>query len=127
MKPIIRSLLCIMTVILLDQCEKDEPIFNVKIPDDNFLNALIESGIDTDEDGKISYSEAESVISLDISGDSISEMTGIEKFINLDTLMCYSNQLTTLNLSYNINLEYLDCHFNQFIFKDSTLTIYNYL
>ena len=49
MKTFIRSLLCLLAVILLDQCEKEEPMLYVKISDDHFLNALIESGIDTDK------------------------------------------------------------------------------
>ena len=55
-----------LTVVLICQCEKDEPIPNVTIPDDNFLSALIELGIDTDGDGKISHAEAEAVTSLDV-------------------------------------------------------------
>ena len=32
---------------------------NVNIPDANFLNALIEEGVDANADGQISYTEAE--------------------------------------------------------------------
>jgi hypothetical protein len=84
MRLIVRYISFILAVLLLVQCEKDDPYVN--ITDDNFLNALVELGIDTDGDGQISHTEAEAVISLDVSQDSISDMTGIEKFVNLDTL-----------------------------------------
>ena len=58
---------------------------NMNIPDTNFLNALIEAGVDTDENGEISQDEAEAVSSLDVSYKDIIDMTGIEAFVNLDT------------------------------------------
>ena len=85
----------------------------VKITDNNFLNALIEQGVDTDGDGQISHAEAEVVISLDVGSDSISDMTGIEKFISLETLECDGNQFTTLDVSNNTALTWLECEGNQ--------------
>ena len=38
----------------------------VNIPDADFLAALIEVGVDTDEDGKISYAEAEAIIKMKV-------------------------------------------------------------
>ena len=96
-----------MTVVLLSQCEKDEP--QVTITDENFLNTLIELGIDKNGDGKISSAEAKAVTSLDVSGESISDLTGIELFVNLVTLICSANQLTSLDVSNNTVLEILDC------------------
>jgi len=113
MKSVISSILFVLTAILVIQCEKDEP--QVNISDNNFLKALIESGIDTDGDGKISYAEAEVVISLDVSGDSISDMAGIDKFVNLETLICNHNQLTALDITNNTALKYLECSNNQLI------------
>ena len=111
MKVIIRYILCILAVILLVQCKKDEP--QVIITDNNFLKALIGLGIDTDGDGEISYAEAEVVTSLDVSWDSISEMTGIEKFVDLETLICNGNQLIALNITNNPDLSHLECGWNQ--------------
>ena len=59
---------------------------NIKIPSTAFKNALIEAGIDTNGDGEISYDEAEAVTYLDVSTKPITDMTGIEAFVNLDTL-----------------------------------------
>ena len=104
-------LLPLVLIVLFVQCEKEpEP---VNIPDDAFLNALIEEGVDTDGDGQISHSEAEAVRSLDVSGYNISDMTGIEKFVSLDILLCSVNQLTSLDVSNITALSFLDCSFNR--------------
>jgi Leucine-rich repeat (LRR) protein len=65
---------------------------NVNIPDTAFLYALIDESVDTNGDSLISYAEAEAVTYLEFSYKIISDMTGIEAFINLDTLDCYHNQ-----------------------------------
>ena len=69
------------------------PMFsqNVNIPDANFLNALIEQGVDINADAMISYAEAEAVTNLDVSNSSISDLTGIEAFVNLTYLNCWNN------------------------------------
>ncbi|MCK4466266.1 MAG: hypothetical protein KAU83_11195 [Bacteroidales bacterium] len=99
-----------LTVVLLSQCEKD-PEPEVTIPDDNFLNALIDLGVDTNGDGIISPAEAEVITFLDVSHRGISDMTGIEFFVNLDTLDCSFNRLASLDFSNNTALKFLDCQF----------------
>lgn len=90
----------------------------VYIPDTAFLYALIDEGLDTNGDGLISYGEAEAVTSLDVSGENwsnkgnISDLSGIEAFINLDTLDCSLNEITSLDFSNNISLEVLNCYDN---------------
>ena len=86
---------------------------NVNIPDANFKNALISAGVDTSEDGEISYAEAEAITSLFLQWANISDMTGIEAFINLNSLNCASNQLTSLDVSGCTALFSLDCVGNQ--------------
>ena len=92
----------------------------ISIPDTAFLHALIEEGVDTNEDGLISYGEAiynETtsfyVQGLNISDKGISDMSGIEAFYYLDTLWCDNNQITSLDLSKNILLRELKCSYNQ--------------
>ena len=53
------------------------------------------------------------VTSLDISGLSISDLTGIEAFNALKNLYCQNNNLTSFDLSSNSNLEILNCNNNQ--------------
>ncbi len=85
----------------------------VEIPDTAFLYALIEEGVDTNGDSLISYAEAEAKTTLQVSGRGISDMTGIEAFINLDSLLCGNNSLTNLEVSNCEVLSYLDCRANQ--------------
>ena len=117
MKSIIKVLLFMLTVVLLSQCEKEmEPkktLQSVTIPDNNFLNALIELGVDTNGDSIISLTEADALTFLDVRDANISDMSGIEAFTNLDTLICIWNQLTSLDVSNNTTLTYLDCYRNQ--------------
>ncbi len=69
--------------------------------------------IDVNNDGEIQVSEAQMVTYLDIGYSSISNLTGIEYFTNLNILYCRNNQLTSLNLSPNTNLKVLNCIYNQ--------------
>jgi hypothetical protein len=117
MKAIIKAMLFIVTLALLCRCDNSDPDPNINIPDNNFLNALIELGVDTNGDYIISVAEAEAVTSMDVSdwsGErSISDMTGIEAFVNLDTLDCSWNLSTTLDVSNNTALTTLYCFRNQ--------------
>ena len=86
MKSIVKVLAFIPIVVLICQCEKDEPNPEVTFLDENFLTALIEQGIDTDGDSIISPAEAEAVSSLSLCCRDISDMSGIEIFVNLEYL-----------------------------------------
>ncbi len=105
----------------------------VYITDPNFEQALIDLQIDGDGiiNHQILKSEAESRTSLNLMNISISDLTGIEAFINLTwlhlannpdlreidlssntalkDLSCQENNLTTLNISNNAALEFLVC------------------
>jgi Leucine-rich repeat (LRR) protein len=85
----------------------------VQIPDYAFLNYLIEGGVDTNGDSKISYAEAEAITYLDVSNKKISDMTGIEAFVNLVTLDCSWNELTSLDVSGCKVLTELTCYNNR--------------
>ncbi len=87
---------------------------NVNIPDPNFKNALLNHNpiIDTNGDGEIQVSEAQAVDSLNVLINNISDMTGIEAFVNLTYLSCTGNQLTNLDVSNNTALVSLLCDFN---------------
>ena len=100
----------------------------VTIPDANFkaklLSASVDSGIaedsagnfiaiDTNSDGEIEVSEALTVYRLNVSSSYVSNLTGIEAFLNLQFLQCHNNQLTSLNISALVNLIFLNCNNNQ--------------
>ncbi|SRX72318.1 T9SS type A sorting domain-containing protein [Aequorivita antarctica] len=85
----------------------------VNVPDTNFKNALIEEGVDANNDGEIQVSEAEAVLNLSVNYKNISSLEGIQSFVNLEELYCSGNQLTMLDMSQNLNLQKLTCIFNQ--------------
>lgn len=83
------------------------------IPDTKFEEKLIILGIDTDgKNGKVATESISSLTFLNVNSSSITDLTGIQDFISLTQLTCYSNQLTNLDLSKNISLTYLDCRYN---------------
>ena len=85
----------------------------VSIPDTAFLYALIDEGVDMNGDSLISYEEAGQVTGLITRGLAIKDMTGIEAFVKLEDLECSANELTSLDLSNNLELMYLSVGNNQ--------------
>ncbi|MCT4636084.1 MAG: T9SS type A sorting domain-containing protein [Bacteroidales bacterium] len=86
----------------------------VNIPDENFKKTLLRFRIDKNNDGEIQQSEAIAFKGkLSVGSKDISELTGIEAFVNITELECYENKLTTLNLSNNTKLESVHCANNQ--------------
>jgi hypothetical protein len=75
MKAIPKIVFFLITVVILNQCKKETGLGPIIITDDNFLNALIELGVDTNGDGIISPDEAEVITNLDVSHDSIAVIT----------------------------------------------------
>ncbi len=102
---------------------------NVTIPDANFNSKLLQADavnlqiaknltgdyfkIDANNDGSIQNSEALNVSFLNVSYSNISSISGIESFINLNTLNCSNNQLSNVNVQNLINLQGLYCASNQ--------------
>jgi len=83
------------------------------VPDDNFEQALINLGYDSGTlDDYVPTNNISSVTYLNVNNKNISNLTGIEDFINLDVLKCRNNNLTSLNLSENTLLTEVDCSNN---------------
>lgn len=76
------------------------------IPDSNFEQALIDLGIDSDNtiNGQLLTIDAENALSIDAIGYNITDLTGIEDFINLQAIDVSVNSLATLDFSENTNL-----------------------
>ncbi len=84
------------------------------IPDDNFEQALIDLGYDSGAlDDSVLTISIKDITSLNIGNKNISDLTGIEDFESLTSLICSLNQLTELNLNNNKNLNYLECGSNK--------------
>ncbi|WP_035646302.1 T9SS type A sorting domain-containing protein [Flavobacterium sp. ASV13] len=106
------------------------------IPDQNFERSLISLGLDSGTvDGKVLTSNISKIKSLTTSGtpDKITDLTGIQDFVALETFTCTNqgvttidlskntklkaiqiskNSLTTLDISKNTALQNIDCSFN---------------
>lgn len=79
----------------------------IDFPDENFKSALLSDGVDTNNNGFIEVSEVEALTSLSLVFDNISDLTGIEYFTNLETLICSNNNLNDVDLSSNTLLRIL--------------------
>lgn len=90
----------------------------VAIPDANFKAALIADGVDTNNDGEIQVSEAESRIEINVSSRGISSLEGISSFINLIKLDCSRNNLTSIDVSQLSSLQTFHCNVNQLALID---------
>ena len=107
----------------------------ITIPDVNFKNALInyDPVIDSNGDGAIQLSEAQTVTELYLPNRNIYDLTGIEGFENLTflwvsnnhlstlplnalsgllSLNCNENMISNLDLSFVPQLEFLECYWN---------------
>lgn len=93
----------------------------VNIPDANFKAALLNHYpvIDTNGDDEIQVSEASTFANQMLVYDkNISNLTGIEAFTEITSLDCSYNQLSILDVSYNITLTNLYCYNNQLVTLD---------
>ena len=63
-------------------------------------------------DGSLSAEELAAVTKLDLSGQNIADLTGIEHFTALESLNVSNNRLTTLDMRANTRLRYLYCATN---------------
>ena len=73
-------------------------------PDFNFRQCLLSLY----PNGYLTTSELQNLTSLDVSGKNIEDLTGIKLLRYVQTLKCYNNRLTSLDVS-GMPLVYLDC------------------
>ena len=83
------------------------------VPDDKFEQALIDLGYDTTLDDSVLTANISGVTSLDVSNKEISDLTGIEAFTSLTSLECWSNKITSLDMTANTALTNLNCWDNK--------------
>ena len=99
--------------------DPDNPtaIPGVGIDETNFPDAIFRKYVaeefDKNKDGRLSDKESADVTDLSLGELGISDLTGIQHFENLFSLWCYDNNLTTLDVSNNTELEILACSNNQ--------------
>ena len=96
------------------------PINNETFPDEAF-RAYVSENIDVSHDGNLNEGEINSVTTMDVSGLGIRSLQGMEYFTALESLDCSDNELTSLDLSANTNLQSLNAENN--IYRDVVLDV----
>ncbi|MBP5655313.1 MAG: leucine-rich repeat domain-containing protein [Clostridiales bacterium] len=81
-------------------------------PDENFRKFVSEN-YDTDHDGFLTQRELNTVREINVSNQGISDLTGIEHFPYIETLVCYGNDLRSVDVSKNTKLKILQCNDNK--------------
>ncbi|WP_242084555.1 T9SS type A sorting domain-containing protein [Aestuariivivens sediminis] len=84
------------------------------IKDTEFEQYLVNKGWDTDAtvNGQVLTSDISTRTSVDTYGYNVADLSGIEDFSSLQTLLCANSSLTSLDLSSNTNLLTLNCNNN---------------
>lgn len=106
--------LLIVALATLASCTKDkvdEPLSEfITINDASFEQQLIDKGIDSDGliNMRVLRTDVSTIERLDIGGGTISDLTGIEGFVNLKRLHAASNDLEAVDLSKNTLIDTLD-------------------
>ncbi|WP_196792494.1 stalk domain-containing protein [Fenollaria timonensis] len=96
--------------------EEDLAIEVGNFPDAKFRD-YIKDNIDKDGSGSLSKAEREAVTEIkvgrtDYNDTQYDNLAGLKYFPNLQTLICFDNDMEELNLSENTELIYLDCSQN---------------
>lgn len=83
----------------------------VTIPDANFKGYLVaNTNININADSEIQCTEAAAYSgTINVTNLGITDLTGIEAFTNITTLLCGANTLSTIDVGNNVNLNALNC------------------
>jgi len=107
MKKTITLILILITQITLSQTTAiPDPAFEFFLEMEGFGDGIPNNGL-------VLTANINTIIELDIWGEDISDLTGIEDFTALEILDCSDNFLTSIDVSNNFNLWELDCGINQ--------------
>ena len=98
----------------IEQVER--AVGDVEINDKNFPDAAfrqyISTQFDIDKDGILSSDEITNITRIRVSSNkNVTSVEGIEYFPNLESLVCYQTNITTLDVSKNTALTSLDCSY----------------
>ena len=86
-------------------------INSTNFPDGNFLT-YVSSKIDSDKNGYLTSTERNNVIMIEVMNKGISNLKGIEHFTYLLDLICAGNNLSSIDVSKNTELQNLSCFDN---------------
>ena len=110
MKRILFTCLIVLLATLAAQAATDDVTINAtNFPDANFRSYLLSLY----PKGYMTQSDINSCTSLNVSSKSISNLTGIAHFTELQYLYCQNNNLSSLQLRNNTKLKTVEAHNNQ--------------
>lgn len=89
------------------EASSDLAVNSTNFPDSKFRSYIL-STLDTNNDSKLSAAEICAVTKIDVSGLGISKLNGIEYFTSLTELNVSGNKLTSVNLTKNTKLTYIN-------------------
>ncbi|NMD38078.1 MAG: LPXTG cell wall anchor domain-containing protein, partial [Christensenellaceae bacterium] len=95
----------------------------INFPDAAFRQYIVDNADVSPKDNCLSQQEADAVTDINVDKLGISSIKGIEFFANLKELSCGYNNLSSLDISKNINLMGLDCRFNSLTTLDVSKNI----
>ncbi len=98
----------------------NEVIYEPK-EENQYAYVATDKKIDANNDGRISATEAKAVKYINVIGKEITNLSGIEHFVNLECLYLNNNKVEDIDLSKNKALHTLTCNQNQL----STLDVSN--
>ena len=105
-----KLLLIFLTVLTASFTAKADVTINAtNFPDANFRSYLMSEY----PSGVITTAQLNSRTTLEVNSKSISNMKGVEYFTQLTRLSCYSNNLTSIDVSSNTKLTYLNVFSNK--------------
>ena len=87
-------------------------INKTNFPDANF-RTFVSKSFDKDKDGKLSLAEIKAVDEISCSSEKIKSFKGIEFFTDVETIDCFDNEISELDLSKNTKLKKLRCSDNE--------------
>ncbi len=89
---------------------------------DNTFKAYLVANFDKNSDGSISQTEANAITEIHCYSQGIRSLVGIEYLTNLEKIYCSHSFLTSVDLSKNPNLTYVDCGYNSYL---TSINLYN--
>ena len=89
---------------------------------DNTFKAYLVANFDKNSDGSISQTEANAITEIHCYSQGIRSLVGIEYLTNLKKIYCSHSFLTSVDLSKNPNLTYVDCGYNYYL---TSINLYN--
>lgn len=107
---------CVVTVI---EAGGTDPNEELSFEDNRFAALVLQ--FDKNNDGVLQRWEAELITEINVNGQEIKSLRGIEYFTNLEVLACSINLLDSLDVSGNTKLKELYCHSNRIAELDVTM------